>query len=139
MIGLAVYLNGKKLTVAGAEDLSVLNAIVTAAGELGKSTARLGKRRSLNLHLHVGGLTHRRGGAEDEHLRWINLRPLRVNDRISVRIVRTDRPGEHVKASSAGGNMQQINEKKRKLRKTQKTRLSRLKAASRKGRLLNSG
>jgi hypothetical protein len=132
MIGLAVYLNGKKLTVAGAEDLSVLNAIVSAAGGLGKSTALLGKRRSLNLHLSVGGLTNRGGGVEDEHLRWISLRPLRVDDRISVRIVRTDRPSKYVKASSAGGNMQQINEKKRKLWEAQKSRPSRPRAVGRK-------
>lgn len=76
MIGLAVYLNRKKLTVAGAEDLSVLNAIVTAAGELGKSTARLGKRRSPHVHLSVGGLTNR-----------------------------TDRPDPCTDSHSAGGNL----------------------------------
>jgi hypothetical protein len=44
MIGLAVYLNGKRMTVAGADDLCVLNAIVNAVGELGASTVRVGKR-----------------------------------------------------------------------------------------------
>jgi DNA-directed RNA polymerase subunit E'/Rpb7 len=122
MIGLAVYLNGKKLSVAGAQDLSVLNTIVSAVGQLGKSTARLGGRRSVDLHLSVGGLTNRGGGLEDEHLRWIRLRRLRVGDRISVRIVRTDRPDKHESASSAGGNMQQINQKKRKLAEAQNTR-----------------
>ena len=56
MIGLTVYLNGKKLTTSGADDLSVLNAIVNAVGELEKSTAPFGKRRRQT----VGGLTHRR-------------------------------------------------------------------------------
>jgi hypothetical protein len=101
MLGLAVYLNGKRLTVAGADDLSVLNAIVTAVGTLGKSTAVLGRKRSVNLHLSVGGLTHRGGGLEDEHLRWINLRNLRVGDRISVRVVRTNRPDKHTGAHAA--------------------------------------
>ena len=35
MIGLAVYLNGKRLTVAGTEDLGVLNVIVNRVGQLG--------------------------------------------------------------------------------------------------------
>jgi hypothetical protein len=101
MIGLAVYLNGKKLALAGAEDLSVLNAIVTAVGKLGKSTAPLGKGRSPHLHLSLGGLTNRGGGLEDEHLQWIGLRSLKVGDRISVRIVRTDRADKYKSASPA--------------------------------------
>ncbi|HEV2704024.1 MAG TPA: hypothetical protein VGV09_20530 [Steroidobacteraceae bacterium] len=114
MIGLVVYLNGKKLTVAGAEDLGVLHAMVTAAGKLGKTTAPLGKRRSVDVHLAVGGLTHRGDGVEDEHLRWIPLRPLKVGDRVSVRVVRTDRPSVHQTSHSAGGNRHEINEKRRK-------------------------
>jgi hypothetical protein len=120
MIGLVVYLNRKKLTVAGAEDLSVLNAIVSAAGKLGKSTVRLNRSRSPDLHLSVGGLTNRGGGVEDEHLRWVRLRPLRVGDRISVRIVRIDRADPYSSAHSAGGNMQEINAKRRKLQETAK-------------------
>jgi hypothetical protein len=125
MIGLAVYLNGKKLTVAGAEDLGVLNAIVTAGGELGKSTALFRKRRSVHVHLSVGGLTHRGDGVENEHLRWVGLRPLRVGDRISVRIVRTDRPSRHTNASPAAAHRREINERRLKLREAQKARSSR--------------
>jgi hypothetical protein len=131
MIGLAVYLNGKKLTVAGAEDLGVLNTIVTAVGELGKSTASVGRRRSAALHLSVGGLTRRRDGLEDEHLRWISLRHLRVGDRVSVRIVRTDRPDKHQSARPAGGNRREMNEKKLKAWNAKKKRTSRSKPARR--------
>lgn len=53
MIGLAVYLNTTKLTVAGTDDLCVLNAIVNAVGELGTSTARVDKRRSADLWLSM--------------------------------------------------------------------------------------
>jgi hypothetical protein len=122
MIALAVYLNGKKLTVAGAEDLSVLNAIVTAVGKLGKSTAPLGKGRLPHLHLSVGGLTNRGGGLDDEHLGWIRLQSLSVGDKISVRIVRTDRPNKYKSATPAGGNMQKINERRRKLSEGIKSR-----------------
>ncbi len=116
MIGLAVYLNGKKLTVAGAEDLSVLNAIVDALGPLGKKTARIRRSSRVHLHLSVGGLTGRPDGLEDEHLSWVGLRPLRVGDTVSVRIVRTARPSRPQEARSAGGNVREINAKRRKLR-----------------------
>jgi hypothetical protein len=115
MIGLAVYLNGKKLTVAGAEDLGVLNAIVNAVGTLGRTTAAYRKKRQVHLNLTVGGLTRRLNGLEDEHLRWINLRPLRVRDRVPVRIVRTTRADKHQSAHSAGGNLQNISKKKRRI------------------------
>ena len=75
MISLAVYLNGKKLTVAGADDLGVLNAIVNAVGSLGKSTAPVGKGVTRDLWLSVSGLTRRIEGAQDEHLRWIRMKP----------------------------------------------------------------
>jgi hypothetical protein len=107
MIGLAVYLNRKKLTVAGAEDLSVLNAIVNAVGTLG-TKARVDKRKGVSLFLSVGGLTGRSGGLEDEHLRWVEHQRLRVGDRVSVRVVRTNKANKPRSAHSAGGNMQKI-------------------------------
>jgi hypothetical protein len=100
MIGLAVYLNGKRMTVAGADDLCVLNAIVNAVGELGTSTVRVGKRRSVDLHLSVGGLTRRAKG-KDEHLRWIKHRRLKIGDKISVQIVQTDKPDAYTEAHAA--------------------------------------
>ena len=101
MIGLAVYLNRKKLTVAGTEDLSVLNAIVNAVGTLG-TKARVDKRKGVSLFLSVGGLTGRSGGLEDEHLRWVEHQRLRVGDRVSVRIVRTNKANKPRSAHSAG-------------------------------------
>ena len=110
MIGLTVYLNRKKLTTAGADDLSVLNAIVNAVGDLGKSTASFGKRRrQTDLWLSVGGLTRRPAGADNEHLRWIGHQPLCVGDRITVQVVRTDRPDKHTAAHLAGGERQKLN------------------------------
>jgi len=101
MIAMAVYLNRKKLTVAGADDLCVLNAIVNAVGKLGKSTAQISKRRKADLWLSVGGLTRRSSGAEDEHLRWIGHKRLRIGDKITVRLVRTDRPNKRESATVA--------------------------------------
>jgi hypothetical protein len=101
MIALVVYLNRKKLTVAGADDLCVLNAIVNAVGKLGKSTVQIGAPRKADLWLSVGGLTKRSSGAEDEHLRWIGHKRLRIGDKITVQLVRTERPDKHVSATVA--------------------------------------
>jgi hypothetical protein len=123
MIGLTVYLNRKKLVVAGADDLCVLNAIVNAVGELGKSTARIGKRRGVDLWLSVGGLTRRPKGAEDEHLRWLSPKHLRVGDRITVQIVRTDRPDKHTGSTIAASNRKKATEKlQRAIKSKTKTR-----------------
>lgn len=101
MIGLAVYLNRRMLTVAGAEDLGVLNAIVNAVGTLGKATAPIGRRTTRDLWLSVGGLTRRPKGAQDEHLRWIRMKRLRVGDKVTVQVVRTEHPSGHVGATVA--------------------------------------
>jgi hypothetical protein len=113
MIALAVYLNKKKLTVAGTDDLCVLNAIVNAVGELGKSTVPLGKRGKPDLWLSVSGLTSRPNGAEDEHLRWIGHRRLRVGDKVTVQLVRTDRPDRH-KSSTVATRNSRVAKPKRK-------------------------
>lgn len=101
MIGLAVYLNGKKLTVAGSDDLGVLNAIVNAVGRLGNSTAPFGKGKTRDLWLSVGGLTRRPEETENEHLRWIRHRRLRVGDKVTVKMVLTEKPNRHTGATVA--------------------------------------
>jgi hypothetical protein len=132
MIGLAVYLNRKKLTVAGTDDLCVLNAIVNAVGELGESTARVGKRRNADLWLSVGGLTRRPKGAEDEHLRWIGHKRLRVGDKITVQVVRTDRPDKPTGSSPAANNRQVARKKlERAIKSKSKRRSSERKIARR--------
>jgi hypothetical protein len=99
MIALRVKLNGTLLCVAGADDLSVLNTIVNAVGNLGPKTK---KRRDEppDVYLSVGGLTSRLEGL-DEHLRWAGEQPLRMGDRVEVEIVETsdvDAPTERKKA-----------------------------------------
>ena len=131
MIGLAVYLNRKRLTVAGAEDLGVLNAIVTAVGDLGASTAQVHPKRSVDLHLSVGGLTRRAEKMPDEHLRWVNLRRLKVGDRISVKVIRTAKSDKYASATPAvRDTKKQIKERKMRLKLAIK-RLSKTKGAMR--------
>ncbi len=90
MIALEVSLNGKRVCTAGAEDLAVLNAIVSACGRLGSKTvpARPGETGS-DLFYSVGGLTGRKNPKKDEHLRWKSISKLRVGDVVRVRILET--------------------------------------------------
>ena len=91
MISLEVSLNGKRICIAGAEDLGVLNASVSACGRLGNKTvpARPGETKS-DLFYSVGGLTSRKDPNKDVHLRWKSISKLRVGDLLQVRIVETD-------------------------------------------------
>lgn len=124
MIALAVYLNRKKLVVAGSDDLCVLNAIVNAVGELGKLTVPIGERGKPDLWLSVSGLTSRPDGAEDEHLRWIGHRRLRVGDKITVQLVKTDRPDRH-RSSTVATRDRRVAKPKRKPRKGKPARRAR--------------
>lgn len=110
MIALEVFLNDEKVAVAGAEDLAVLSASVTAVGKLGaKARGTTSVRRGQHLSLEVGGLTGRLRGARDEHLRWgpERVNDLSVGDEVRVRIVRAkraDRPTTRV----AGGSRKDL-------------------------------
>jgi hypothetical protein len=70
-----VYLNKKKLCVAGIDADCVLSTIVDYVS-----------RKPGRLHLHVGGLNT----STDEHVRWQD-RNLRVGDEIRIRIANRKR------------------------------------------------
>lgn len=125
MIGLVVYLNRKKLTVAGADDLAVLNAIVNAVGELGRATIPLSKRGKPDLWLSVSGLTSRPERTEDEHLSWVRHKRLRVGDKITVEVVRTERPHPHTSATVAKHNTQKSKPKGKPPRRKPQSRAGR--------------
>ena len=95
MLALEVRLNGKKLALAGADDLSVLHGMVNAVGKLGAQTSR--KVSGKDLFLSVGGLTSRRLGKANEHVRWLEQKKLRIGDEVQIRLVsvkKADRPTE---------------------------------------------
>jgi hypothetical protein len=101
MIALEVTLNGKRICVAGTEDLSVLNAIVTASGRLGKKTVTVRPNETYDIHYHVGGLTSRSDPTKDVHLRWQKFRALKIGDVIQIRVLETaqaDGPKSRTKA-----------------------------------------
>jgi hypothetical protein len=90
MIALEVTLNGKRICVAGAEDLSVLSTIISACGKLGKKTVhpRAGDE-TFDVHYSVCGLTSRPDPSKDVHVKWKSIAPLKVGDVIQVRILET--------------------------------------------------
>ena len=92
MIAFEVTLNGKRVCVAGAEDLSVLSTIVHAGGKLGRKTVSPRPNDVTRyVEYSVGGLTSRRDSRKDVHLRWKSLAPLKIGDVIEVRILETEK------------------------------------------------
>ncbi len=90
MITFQVELNGRALGTAGAEDLSVLTAIVSAVGKLGRNSAGAYEREHhYDIELRVGGLTSRAEGTPNEHLDWIE-RALKPGDVVTVRLVEAE-------------------------------------------------
>ena len=101
MIALEVSVNGKRTCTAGAEDLCVLNAIVTACGRLGQKTVPVRPNETRDIHYQVGGLTSRPDPTKDLHLRWQSLKPLRIGDVVQIRILditQADRPKSRTRA-----------------------------------------
>ena len=86
MFALRLTINKRKPIVAGAEDLSVLSAILSLVGRLGAETADR-TRGKPNMHVHLGGLTARPGNKPDEHLNWLPHTKLKVGDRVLVEII----------------------------------------------------
>lgn len=111
MLAIEVTVNGKKVALAGACDLGVLTGIVSATGALGPDSAGTKTNQTeKDLTLRVGGLTSRSGGKEDEHLTWVKT-DLIVGDIVTFRVVETETPDQHMKESSAGGNMEELSER----------------------------
>jgi len=108
MIAFRISLNGKRVCLAGADDLGVLNAIVSASGKLGQKTLPARPDDTTReVFYSVGGLTARANPKKDVHLRWKSVAPLKVGDVIQVEIVETDIPDRHrssIKAKPRNAN-----------------------------------
>lgn len=103
MIAFEVKLNGKRICIAGAEDLAVLHTNVVAAGTLGAKTvpARPGDTKN-DLFYSVSGLTRRSDSKKDVHLNWKSIAPLKVGDVIQVKVLevkKADPPKARKKAA----------------------------------------
>jgi hypothetical protein len=113
MIAVEVSLNNEILTVAGSDELSVLSATVNATGKLGpKSQGTKFEDQDYNLSFRVLGLTSRGDGLEDEHPVWVERTELSVGDVVTVRLVEVSEADAAISASSAGGNMNEMNERR---------------------------
>lgn len=101
MIALEVTLNGKRICIAGAEDLEVLTTSITAGGKLGKKTVRSHPDETYVVSYHVSGLTGRKDPKKDVHLGWKTDITLKVGDVIRVQLLETakvDRPKSRTSA-----------------------------------------
>src|SRR5262245_62637236 len=93
MIGHEVGLNGKRVWLVGADDLSVLSAHVTACGKLGSKTVPARPDDTAGeLHYSVGGLTARSDPKKDVFMKWKSVEPLKTGDVIQVRFLETNKP-----------------------------------------------
>lgn len=89
MIAFKVSLNGKRVCIAGAEDLGVLSTIIAANGRLGKKAVPSRPGETFDIYYSVGGLTSRPDPEKDVHVDWKSVEPLKVGDLIQVEIVET--------------------------------------------------
>ncbi len=90
MYAFRVQVNSQEAVVGGAEDLSVLTAIVTAAGKLGSESHPHRRDDTRDVDLRLGGLTARGPGQQDEHLNWIDATQLKPGDRVTIEVIETD-------------------------------------------------
>ncbi len=90
MIAFEVSRNGKRVCIAGAEDLGVLSAHVTAVGKLGNKSVPKRRREGRDLMYSVGGLTSGPDSKKNVHLSWKSVTRLKVGDVIQVRILEVD-------------------------------------------------
>jgi hypothetical protein len=103
MIAFDVRLNGRRVCIAGAEDLAVLSTIVSASGKLGpKTVPARPDDTSGEIFYSVGGLTRRPDPKKDVHVRWKSIAPLKVGDVIQVKVLdvtKADRAKSRTKAA----------------------------------------
>ena len=88
VLAIEVEVNGKRLLVAGAEDLALLSAQVAAAGGSANETVKV----DTNFHLTVMGLTSPQASSRVANLTWINGLPLQLGDSITFRVVHAEQP-----------------------------------------------
>ena len=90
MFALRVRLNDEEPVIGGADDLGVINAHVTGVGMLGPLSIPARPREDQEFFYHLGGLTARETGVENEHVNWVKLRHLKVGDKVTIEIIETD-------------------------------------------------
>lgn len=106
MIAFRVSINGQPPVVGATDDLSVLTAIVTATGLLGKDTrpTRPDDDGETNIDFRLGGLTSRAVGVPNEHVVWLENISLSPGDTVTVEVIETESASPVVSTSEAEAN-----------------------------------
>src|SRR2546425_11386444 len=86
VLAIEVEVNGKRLLVAGAEDLALLSAQI-AAGVGSENTVGV----DTSVHLSVMGLTSSQSSSRMANLTWINGLSLQLGDSITFRILQVEK------------------------------------------------
>jgi len=107
MIAMEVIKNGKKLCLAGTEDLAVLAASFSAGGRLGRDTWEFaGETTPPQMRLRVGGIASRKGQS-DTHVDWVGQMEIKAGDVVTLKFVEVDKADAPVESpdprAPAGG------------------------------------
>jgi hypothetical protein len=103
MIAFRVSINGQPPVTGGANDLSVLTAIVTATGLLGTHTRppRPDEKGETNIDFRLGGLSSRAVGVANEHVIWLENVSLSPGDTVTVEVIDSERADPVASSSEA--------------------------------------
>lgn len=105
MIALRVSINGQTPVIGGADDLSVLSAIVTATGTLGPNTRPVRPdQEGVSIDFRLGGLTSRAVGVANEHLVWLEGLKLNPGDSMLIEVLETSSADPIASSSIAEAN-----------------------------------
>lgn len=106
MIAFRVSINGQPPVVGGANDLSVLTAIVTATGLLGRDTrpVRPDDDGETNIDFRLGGLTNRAVGVANEHVVWLENISLSPGDTVTVEVIESETANPVAASTEADAN-----------------------------------
>ena len=91
MIAFDVRLNGKRICIAGAEDLTVLRTSIHALGKLGARTVPARADEKAEVFYSINGLTSRSDPDKDVHMWWKSTTPLEVGDVIQVKVLKVNK------------------------------------------------
>jgi catechol 2,3-dioxygenase-like lactoylglutathione lyase family enzyme len=101
MITYEIEINRELVTIAGAPEMNVLSAILTAVGKLGaQSAGTRDEPDTRSIELDVGGMTSPSNGSEEESVKWV-ARELSVGDEVVIRIRESNDAHEPVERRSA--------------------------------------
>ena len=103
MLAMEVIKNGRKVCVAGAEDLGVLAASFSAGGPLGRDAWEFAEEAAKpQMRLHVGGITSRKGEV-DNHLDWIGQLEIKLGDVVTLKFIEVDKADSPVESRDPRG------------------------------------